>query len=520
VREVIEEAIIYKSRAVLRDQRIAAATKKKNAERFTKRTGALAGPPSIIAPRWWSFHPHFDPVYCIKHAEYLARVIWQKIRASDYDPVPAVQFDIPKKDGSTRAIMGFAIPDAAVANVFHRSITRRNLNLFSSHSFAYRPDQNVFDAILHLNRSMDHPKSYIIQYDFKKYFDTIDHGYLESLIEDRELFLLTRAERIAIRAFLSHKYSHVNDYPTRDFTIRANGVPQGCSLSLFLSNAAAHELDLALERQNGTFARFADDVVAVAHSYTDARNIALQFRAHCDRAGISINYDKSPGIKLLDKGKEGDFRSFFLDKDDGGRVEFIKGFDYLGHNLSPAGVTLSSGAVKKIKKRISEIIYKHLFLYRRSPPNLIDPARVGAGFYDWDLVTCINEIRRYLYGGLREAQISEFIEGEGKLPFVRGLLAFYPLITNPALLIELDGWLLNVMHRAVRERVKVLQGLGIVQNSVGKDLILTGNWYNYQPVLNDTRLPSFVRGWRAARRYYLKYGLKTIEPPSYYSLLY
>jgi RNA-directed DNA polymerase len=520
LREAIKEAIIYKSRAILKDQQIAVATKRKYADRFTKRTGEIAGTPAIINPRWWLFHPHFNPVYCIKHAEFLSRVVWQKLLANDYDPIPAVQFDIPKKDGTTRPIMGFAIPDAAVANVFHRAITRRNLNLFSSNSFAYRPDQNVFDAILQLNRSMDHPKSYIIQYDFKKYFDSIEHPYLEELINDRELFLLTRAERIAIRAFLSHKFAHVNDYPNRDFTVRAKGVPQGCSLSLFLSNAAAHELDLALERQNGTFTRFADDVVAVAHSYTDARNIALQFRAHCDRAGIAINYDKSPGIKLLDKGKEGDRRAFFLDKDDGGRVEFISEFDYLGHNLSSAGVSLSSGAVKKIKRRISEIIYKHLFLYRRSAPNLIDPARVTGAFYDWDLVTCINEIRRYLYGGLRESQITPFLHGEGKLPFVRGLLAFYPLITNPELLIKLDGWLLNVMHRAIRERVKVLQSLGIVQNGISQTQILEGDWYNYPQILNDTRLPSFVRGWRAARRYYLRYGLKNIQPPSYYSLLY
>lgn len=406
--DAIEDAIVRKARAILNDQSVSTATNKKYAQRFTTRTGAMAGSPAIITPRWWSFHPHFDPVYCIKHRRFLARTIWEKLQTSSYDPIPAVQFDIPKKDGSFRQIMAFSIPDAAVSNVFHRTITRRNINLFSKHSFAYRPDQNVFDAILHLNRSMGHPKSYIVQYDFKKYFDSIDHGYLTELIGDRSLFLITRAERVAIKAFLSHSYSHVNTYPQRDFTIRAQGVPQGSSLSLFLSNAAAHELDLSLERQNGTFARFADDVVAIAHSYSAARSIALQFRQHCTRAGIEINYEKSPGIKLLDQGSAGDIRTFFLDRDDGGRIDTINEFDYLGHNLSSDGITLASGGVKKIKRRISEIIYKHLFLHRRSAPNLIDPARIGSGYYDWDLATCINEIRKYLYGGLRESQVKSF----------------------------------------------------------------------------------------------------------------
>ena len=151
---------------------------------------------------------------------------------------------------------------------------------------------------------------------------------------------------------------------------------------------------------------------------------------------------------------------------------------------------------------------------------MIDPARIGSGYYDWDLVTCINEIRKYLYGGLRESQVENFLTGDGKLPFVRGLLAFYPLINNPKKLIELDGWLVNIIQRALRERLKVLLSLGIVQTRITAPALITGEWYIYRPILNDTRLPSFVRGWRAARRYYLRYGLKNIQPPSYYSLLY
>jgi RNA-directed DNA polymerase len=519
VQQAIEEAIIRKSKAILADQQLSKATRLKHANRFTKRTGKMAGEPIIQEPRWWKFHPHFDPRYCITHAKFLARVIWTKLSDGSYAPIPAVKFDIAKPDGSTRDIMAFAIPDSAVANVFHKSITKRNLNLFSSHSFAYRPDQNVFDAILHLRRSLGNPKSYIVQYDFKRYFDTIDPAYLRRLIGNRDLFLITSAERTAIYAFLSHEFAHVNDYLGKSYLQRTRGVPQGCSLSLFLSNAAAHELDLALDRQNGTFARFADDVVAVAHSYTDARDIALQFRAHCKVAGIEINYDKSPGILLFDQGKAGDARTFFLDADDGGRINTIDEFDYLGHKICKGGVALSSRAVSRIKRRISGVIYKHLLLYRRSSPKMFDSARVGKGYYDWDLVTCLNEIRRYLYGGLKENQIDGFLGGGTKLPFVRGLLAFYPLITDPRQLVMLDGWLTNVLVRALKERAKVLTNFNVTYNPLSSRELINGNWYQYPDIYNDTRLPSFVRGWRAARKYYLRYGLKSIEPPSYYSLL-
>ncbi len=519
MKEAIEEAIVRKAKAVLRKQRIKDATKLKHAERFQKRTGTPAGRPVLQEPRWWQFHPHFDPRYCLTHAKFLARVIWQKLQEGSYEPVPAVKFDVEKPDGSLRPIMAFSIPDAAVANVFHRAITARNINLFSSYSYAYRPDKNVFDAILHLNRSLSHPKSYIVQYDFSKYFDTIDHSYLEKLISNQNLFLLTSAERTAIRAFLIHRYAHVNNYKAEGWEQRVKGVPQGCSLSLFLSNAAAHELDLALERQNGTFVRFADDVVAVTHTYTDARNVALQFRAHCNVAGIRINFNKSPGILLFDNGIERDERTFFIDSDDGGDIGTIDGFEYLGHRLSGSGITISTRARKRIKRKISEIIHKHLFLYRRGAGGALNLDRVGEGFHDWDLVTCLNEIRRYLYGGLRERQISDFLINEGKLPFVRGLMAFYPLVSDANPLMELDGWLENVLTRAVRERRRVLKQYGFDQKPLTREQIRTGSWYDYSKVYNDSRLPSFTRAWRAARKYYLRYGLRNIEAPSYYSLL-
>lgn len=519
MQEQLEEAIIRKARAILRDQRIASSTKKKNAGRYTKRTGLEAGSPIIIDPRWWAYHPHFNPAYCIKHARYISRTVWKKLQEGKYKPTPALQFDIPKPDGSSREIMAFSIPDAALANVMHRSITARNINLFSSHSYAYRPDKNVFDALLHIKRSLTHPKSYVVQYDFRKYFDSIDHGYLRKIIGNKELFLLTSAERTAIEAFLVHEYAHVNTYTKKEFLHRTVGVPQGCSLSLFLSNAAAHELDLALERQNGTFARFADDVVAVAYSYTDAKNIAFQFRTHCKLAGLKINYEKSPGILLYDNGIDRDHRSFFVDQDDGAELEIIESFSYLGHNIHANGISLSDRAKQRIKRRISEVIYKHLLLHRRTASSAINKERVGNGFYDWDLVTCVNEIRRYLYGGLHESQIDDFLNNSNKLPFVRGLLAFYPLITDPSLLIELDGWLKNALWRGIRERNRVLALHGITQPKITLAQLVDGTWYNYKEINNDTRLPSFVRGWRAARKYYLRYGLKSIDAPSYYSLI-
>jgi hypothetical protein len=331
--------------------------------------------------------------------------------------------------------------------------------------------------------------------------------------------LLSEAERVAINAFLEHSYCHVSEYQFGLFDVRDAGVPQGSSLSLFLSNAAAHDLDLSLERQNGSFVRFADDVVAVTHSYRDALAVAEQFRSHCRDAGLKINYDKSPGIMIFGGGPEVEGRDFVIDIDDGALVESIDYIDYLGHRITAKGVGLPDKAIKRIKRRVAEIIYTHLFLHRRGPAGAFNSARVGAGFFDWDLVTCVNELRAYIYGGLREAQIEAFLNTNTKLPHVRGLMGFLPLSTSVSQLKELDGWLLNVIKRAQRERIKVLTGFGCAMPVLTKNQIISGSWYNYGLIQNDMRLPSFVRAWRASRKYYRRYGLSGIQPPTYYSML-
>ena len=279
---------------------------------------------------------------------------------------------------------------------------------------------------------------------------------------------------------------------------------------------------MELERLNGSFVRFADDALAVAHSYEDARKIELEFRRHCLKTGVSINFEKSSGITLLTGRKSDDERNFFIDGDDGGDLKNIDFVDFLGHRVSAGEIDLTDKAVKRIKRTISRIIYIHLLQYpRQKPPHPINPARVGPGFLDWDLITCINEIRRYVYGGLKHVDLTRFIDRDIKLRYVRGLLAFYPLVSHPQTLKALDGWLKNVVLRAVRERNRLLAVQGLSTYTIVEKDLLTGAWH-VSPIPgspNETSLPSFVMGWRAARKFYKRFGLAEIEAPGYYALM-
>ncbi len=416
--------------------------------------------------------------------------------------------------------MVFSIPDAAVANLFNAKLRERNRNIMSPFCYSYRSDRGVFDAVIQLNSYLKGDKVFVVQFDFSKYFDTIEHAYIRFLLQ-KEYFYISPLEQFLISKFLVHRFAKPKDYEVGTFEERTRGVPQGSSLSLFLSNIAAHELDRELERSNGQFVRFADDIVCVAYNHADALRVVSCFRRHGYFSGIQINYQKSPGIALISPNAKSDSRDFFYDQGDGGKIAEIEEFDYIGHKFRGQDILISSRGIKRIKKRISTIIYIHL-LHNLRARKLFDPKRIGDEFHDWDLVTCLNEIKNYVYGGLREVLLTEFFNSNKRIRQFKGLMSFYPLVTRVEQFAMLDGWMVNVIRRALAERSHMIKTLADIDQSVlTQDQIISGDWYKYQHGIPlETKAPSFVLAWRVARKSYKQYGLENFENPRYYSTLF
>lgn len=517
--DVLCAAIERQARKLIERNRKTIFSAKKHERRFGLRTGQRATPKNVRDPGIWSTGPHFNPAYCIKHSRYLAETIWQKILDRKYEPLPALLFQIPKDSGGSREIMVFSIPDAAVANLFNNRLRDRNKNIQSPFCYSYRKDRSLFDAVLHTSSLLTNRKSYVVQYDFSKYFDSIKHEYLRFVL-DKDDFSVSPAERWIIQKFLEHRFANPRDYKDGVFRRRELGVPQGSSLSLFLSNIAAHELDKELERSNGSFVRFADDIVCVTHSYADALKITKAFENHCHYSGIQINHKKSPGICLLEGSAPPVKREYFIDDVDIGKVEAIEEFDYIGHKFTSSAVGISSRGIKRIKQKLARIIYIHLL--HNPKRGLFDTQRVGPHFYDWDLVTCINELRSYIYGGIKETQIKEFLENNSRIRRFKGLMSFYPMVTQVGQLSMLDGWLISALRRALRERARILKvSFNVKLNKLTEKELISGSWYSFQQGIHlETGAPSFVLAWRAARKAFRQYGLSDFEAPKYYSTLF
>lgn len=489
---LLEAAIIKeaKKRLARHSQRLYYA--RKYQEAFEKRTGQTAFTRTSTLPSSWSFHRHYDPRYCINHARFLARGLWRSLRGGSYEPVAALRSGHQKPDGGMRYIDAFSIPDAAVATIFMRNLRKRNAKIFSDSSFAYQEGKTPLDAVLRLKTLLVGEKIFISQYDFSKFFDSIGHPYIDKLVSSDGPFLTTTMERQIISAMMRHSFQYDGVVDRRTV-----GTPQGNSISLFISNAAAHPLDQRLSRINGSFVRFADDSVVVNYSYEDALRCAEVYRRFSLDSGVALNRIKSTGIRLF--------------SEQAAELATLPHFDFLSYRFSTRGLLVSDRSIRAIKMRCTRIIYNHLLLYPRRTGR-IGRNRVGNRFYDWDLVTCINELRNYIYGGLKQRDLDRYLSGIIGIKNIAGAVSYFSLVDDSSQFRELDGWLINVLDRALRRRVEMVRTMRRRPRHrlPTREELIEGTWYRFS-IGMETRAPSFFTAWRAAKKSWSQHGLGGVD---------
>lgn len=390
-------------------------------------------PPKIVkTPDAWALDRLHNPFYVRRRSSSIARAIAKKIQQGTYKPNPPFKHRVQKSNGGFRNVSIYQVPDAAISYLYYSDLLSKNRHRFSSFCYAYRDDRNVHFAIQDISIDLrQSSRTFVAEFDFSDFFGSISHDYLLKQI-DCNGFMIGKDERQVISAFLDQSTSR--------------GIPQGTSISLFLANMVCWDLDKQLERCGLRFARYADDTVVWSPDYEKICEAFVCIDDFSRKTGVNINAAKSAGISLLQKaGMPAEMKS-------------KHSIDFLGYSLSVDAVSIKRTAARKIKSQISYILSKHLLQPLRSTPlrALIIPANDS----DRALASAMAEIRRYLYGGLTSTQILNYINGKTKRIYFKGLMSYYPLVTDVDQLKRLDGWLVAVVHRAVRERGKLLQQHG------------------------------------------------------------
>jgi len=261
--------------------------------------------------------------------------IKSKILARTYHCKPVRKVEIPKDNGDVRILGIPTVLDRMIQQAVVQVISPMFEETFSDFSFGYRPHRSAEDAVRQVQTYILDGYQYIISIDLSKFFDTVNHDKLMSMVDSR---LEDKDIRRLIFEFI--KSGTMENGVKIDWD---KGTPQGGVISPLLSNIYLNSFDKEMEKRGVRFSRYSDDIVCMSKTKMAAfriRDNAIKFLEN--KLNLVINKDKTTINKVIDS----EYLGFkFATK----KWKIEKGLDGFGHTLP------RDKSWRKLESRVREI---------------------------------------------------------------------------------------------------------------------------------------------------------------------
>ena len=214
-----------------------------------------------------------------------------RLHSGSYHPRPARQILIPKGNDKFRPIAVSNFEDKIIQKAMADILGALYEPLFLHISLGFRPRQGCHSAIrksYHLLK--EGQRSYVVDVDLEKFFNSIDHDKLMQCIQrrisdPRFLRLLTKLLRVGI---LDQGVVVKNEL----------GSPQGSIVSPILANIYLHYvLDLWFQKRfakhDQQMVRYADDAIFCFQTQAKAKDFLSSLKGRLEEYKLKLNEDKT-----------------------------------------------------------------------------------------------------------------------------------------------------------------------------------------------------------------------------------
>jgi len=226
------------------------------------------------------------------------RALLDRFKSGSYYAPPVRRVEIPKGNGETRPLGIPTFEDKVLQRAAAMVLNAVYEQDFLPCSYGFRPGKSAHQALQALwDATMKVGGGWVIEIDIRHFFDSVDHGHLRAILEQR---VRDGVIRRTIDKWL-------NAGVQQDGAVRYpdGGTPQGGVISPLLANVYLHEvLDVWFEREacprldgSAQLIRYADDAVIVFAREADARRVMNVLPKRFARYGLTLHPEKT---KLID----------------------------------------------------------------------------------------------------------------------------------------------------------------------------------------------------------------------------